>query len=185
MNKLFIALLMLSDVAAAQDVPDHQYPATSWTYNVDFKDPDAIGPFFGRDLVEGQWKGGVDWSPISIYHVDDAAGAATKWFTAGAFLVTNAEKLNATLGPTLGIEVLRWTSRPEIAGPIKSAANTIWKPLGYADLVASINTWGGWTPIHTSDVKHNYCGGFGFKLKIRFTGMSASETANSIIKTGL
>src|ERR1035437_4476649 len=103
MKKLLIAGLMLLPLTVkAQSLDLHTYPTTSWTYNVDFKDTDAIGPFIGRDIVEGQYKGGVYWTPMSVYHINDAQGTASRWFTLGVFLITNAEKLNATFGPTLG-----------------------------------------------------------------------------------
>lgn len=158
------------------------YPAHSWTYNVDFKDPDALAPFIGREVVDGQWKAGARYDPLSVYRVDDASGEATRWFRGGAMFTTNAEKLNATVGPHLGLDIMRWGSAATLAG----AAKSMWKPLGLATITATVDVWGGWTPIHTSDIHHNYGGGFGFSLQGAFGSPSAaSQAAHDLIKAGL
>lgn len=158
------------------------YPAHSWTYNLDFKDPEALAPFIGREVVDGQWKAGVRYDPLSVYRVDDAKGEATRWFRAGAMFVSNAEHLNATFGPHLGLEIFQFDSAAKLAG----AGKSFWKPLGYLTITASVDVWGGWTPLHTSDVNHNYAGGFGFSLKGLFGAPgAASDAAHAAIKAGL
>jgi hypothetical protein len=177
----------IAQVTAAAPAPaaPPQYAADSWTYNVDFKDPDNLAAFIGRALHNGQWVGGARWDPASVYHVDDAAGMATRWARAGVMVVTNAERLNATFGPHLGLDVAQWTSRAEIAGPISTAAK-LWKPLGFASVTATVDLWGGWMPVHTADVKGNIEGGFGFSIQGKFGGPSAAAGAsNAILKGGL
>lgn len=158
-------------------------PSHSWTYNVDFKDPDALAAFFGREVVDGQWKGGFRYDPLSVYRVSEAEGTATRWVRAGAMVVTNSERLNATFGPHIGLDIMEW--KPRLSGAAK-AGSSLWKPLGYFDLTATVDLWGGWTPVHTADVNHDYAGGFGFSLNSRFGGpRAASDAANAIIKAGL
>lgn len=185
MKKTLALLMLLTGRLLAQEAaPAHVYPAHSWTYNVDFKDLDALGMFIGRDLVEGQWKGGTRWKPLRVYHVTEATGEARGWASAGVFLVTNAEKVNVTFGPILGLDVLEWSSQARFTGPIESGAK-FWKPLRLASLTASVDFWGGWTPLHTADVLHNWCGGFGFSLKGRFGYQGSLDAANAILKAGL
>lgn len=176
-------LLCLSLNANAQDASP-QYPTHSWTWNVDVKDPDAIKPFIGREVVDGQWKAGAAWSPISVYRVSEADAAARRWLTAGVFVVTNTEKANATFGPKIGLDILSYTSQPRLAGAANYATKW-WKPSGLLSITASVDLWGGWTPVHTSDVKHNYAGGFGFSLSGRWGAQGAMDAANAIIKGGL
>jgi hypothetical protein len=172
-----------AEVAAA--TPAKVYPAHSWTYNVDFKDPDALAAFIGREIVDGQWKGGVRYDPVSVYRIDDDKGTAARWLRAGAMVVTNAERLNATFGPHVGVDVLQWTSQPKLAG-IAQSASSKWKPLEHFSFTATVDVWGGWTPIHTADVHHNYAGGYGFSLQGKWGGAGdAAAAANAIIKAGL
>ena len=177
--KQLIALVLLvglNSVSSAQE-----YPATSWTFNIDFKDPDAYAAFFGRGLVEGQYKAGAVYTPMSIYRVVDKDGSASKWFSAGIFGATNAEKANLTIGPTIGVNVLQWTSQTRLSGILDKGAK-VYKPAGLASMTAEVMLWGGWTPIHTSDIKHDWEGGFGFRLKASFGGPSAAQ---ELLKKGL
>jgi hypothetical protein len=187
MKGLITALLMLAPLAArAQDAePAPQYPAHSWTYNIDFKDPDALAAFVGRELNDGQWKGGFRYDPVSVYRVDDEKGTAARWVRAGATVVTNAERLNATFGPHIGLDVLQWTTNPKLAG-VAQSATTWWKPLQHFSLTATVDVWGGWTPVHTADVVHDWAYGYGFSLQGRWgSAGAASDAANAIIKAGL
>jgi hypothetical protein len=187
MKKMMMAALAVVALAVpshAQEAVPHIYPAHSWTYNVDFKDPDALALFFGREVVEGQWKAGGRYDPISVYRIDDEKGTASRWFRAGAMAVTNAERANLTVGPHLGLDVLQWTSQPKLAG-IASSASSKWKPLQYFSVVATVDVWGGWTPIHTSDIKHNYAGGFGFSLQGKWSPGDIANAASAILKSGL
>lgn len=172
----------VADPSCAEHACPAKPPAHSWTYNVDFKDPDALATFVGRELADGVYKAGATWKPASLYRVDEESGQARRWATAGVFLLTSAEKLNASFGPAIGLDVLKWTSQAQITGPLERGANYVWKPLSLASITASVDVFGGVTPIRTPDIKHWWCAGFGITLKGRFGGM---QQGNDILKKGL
>lgn len=138
MNRLITtAVLILTGLSFSNAQTFDDRPA--WTYNVDFKDKDLYGPFFGYDFVGKSSKAGLAWAPLSIYRV--AGGFAERFFHAGFMLLTDGGKLNASFGPTAGIDL----------------------PLGWENAKFTIDAFGGITPIHTLDVR-SVSGGVGARF---------------------
>jgi hypothetical protein len=178
------ASITVQPVAQQPAQPAHVYPASSWTYNVDFKDPDAYGPWVARNVNEGLWMGGPIVAPLSVYHVNDASGSARRWFRAGGGVLMNAEGGNPYYAAAGGIDVLQWTSQAVVAGAAAKAAN-YYKPFGLTSITADVNGWVGVCPRHDSQIAHGDLGyGFGFQLTGKF-GESAAKVAQDILKAGL
>ncbi len=161
------------------------YPAHSWTYNADFKDPDALAAAVDRLLRNGMWFGGLRYDPISVYHVDDSDGSASRWGRLGICAIGNSERNSVVVGLHVGLDVAQWTSKAKVAGAVSSFAK-LWKPLGFASVTATVDVFGGPMLYHTPDVKGPADYGYGFSVQGKFGGAGdAAALGNSIIKGGL
>ncbi len=163
--KLLLAMMMLFGMKAnAQSYPEH-----SLTFNVDFKDPDALAAAALRLLHNGMWFGGARYDPMSLYRVDDAKGDYTRWARLGLVAAANTEKNSVLVGPHLGLEVAQWNSKAQVAGVISSAAK-LWKPLGFASVTATVDLFAAPFLYHTPDIKGWGEYGYGFSVQGKFGG---------------
>lgn len=126
--------------------------------NLDLK---TVSPIIARELNDGQWLAGIDFTAWTLYRND------LEILHVGIFQAWNAEHGNTSTGLTLG----RNTSVGKVLGPIakRMHLDNYWKPTTLLGAIISLDGFLGYRPQHAQDVQGNLVYGALARLSIPFS----------------